>query len=54
VDRWNARGVDLRGQLWWKKTDKGREREPAHRCCKYKSERAVPLLGGLADLRGVS
>ena len=47
---WKARRIDLRGQLWWRKTGNGREREPIHRGCKYDSEREVPLWSGLADL----
>ena len=47
---WKARLIDLRGQLYWKKTGRGAEREPIHRGCKYDSEREVPLYRGLADL----
>ncbi len=47
---WKARRIDLRGQLYWKLTGNGREREPILRRCKYDSEREVPLWSGLAAL----
>lgn len=45
-----ARRIDLRGQLFWKLTGNGREREPVLRPCKYDSEREVPLWSGLATV----
>lgn len=47
-----ARTIDLRGQLYWRLTGAGREREPTIRGCKYDSEREVPLWDGLAELLG--
>lgn len=46
---WKTRRIDLRGQLFWKRTGNGQERESTHRHCKYDSEREVPLWSGLAD-----
>jgi integrase len=45
-----GRRIDLRGQLYWKLTGNGREREPVLRVCKYDSEREVPLWDGLASV----
>jgi integrase len=45
-----SRRIDLRGQLYWKFTGNGREREAVLRPCKYDSEREVPLWDGLASV----
>lgn len=45
-----ARRIDLRGQIFWRLTGQGRQREPTVRPCKYDSEREVPLWSGLAEL----
>jgi integrase len=45
-----ARRIDLRGQLFWKLTGTGSEREPVVRPCKYDSEREVPLWTELASV----
>lgn len=45
-----ARRIDLRGQIFWRLSGHGRQREPTVRPCKYDSEREVPLWSGLAEL----
>jgi integrase len=47
-----AMRIDLRGQLYWRRIEGSREREPAIVRCKYDSEREVPLFSGLAELLG--
>ena len=47
-----ARRISLRGQLYWRRTQAGQERQVTIRSCKYDSEREVPLYNGLADLLG--
>src|SRR3712207_4407328 len=42
--------IDLRGQLYWRRVDGERRREPTIVRCKYDSEREVPLYSGLARL----
>jgi integrase len=47
-----AMRIDLRGQLYWRRVDGSREREPGIVRCKYDSEREVPFFTGLAELLG--
>jgi integrase len=47
-----TRRIDLRGQLYWKRVDGERRREPVITRCKYDCEREVPLYSQLARRLG--